>query len=30
MSGAIRNCERWSDIVAVRLTDILSGVITFE
>ena len=30
MSGAIRNWRKWSNIVAVRLPDILFGVITFE
>ena len=30
MSGAIRNWERRSDIVAVMLANILFGVTTFE
>ena len=30
MSGSIRNWWRWSDIVAVKLPDMLFGVITFE
>ena len=29
MLGTIRNCERWSEIVPVRLPDIESGKITF-
>ena len=29
-SGAIINLGRWSDIVAIRLPDILFGLIKFE
>ena len=28
--GAIRNWGRWSDTVAVRLPDVLFGIITLE